>query len=156
VFTLTTAIIISAVVFGVISLIGGMWAASLANVVNVIVILLGLTIGVIAVIKNFGGVAAIQARLPVTDPATPWTHFTKGMGMGAIMAWCFTMFLQSFSGAAALQTVVSSRDSKSVKIVYIVADCIMAPAGFVAAYIGMVGPEVFRGSPALNLPCLQL
>ncbi|NMC55929.1 MAG: sodium:solute symporter family protein, partial [Eubacteriaceae bacterium] len=156
VFTLTTAIIISAVVFGVISLIGGMWAASLSNIVNVVVILVGLTVGLIAVIHNFGGVAAIQARLPVTQPATPWTHFTKGMGMGAIMAWCFTMFLQSFSGAAAIQTVVSSRDSKSVKIGYIVAACIMAPAGFVAAYIGMVAAGSFPGlaSAKLALPAV--
>ena len=156
IFTLTTGILVSAVVFGVIALIGGMWASALANTVNVIVILLGLVIGLFAVINNFGGIEAIQARLPVADPATPWNHFTRGMGMGAIMAWIFTMLLQAFSGQAALQTVVSSRDSKSVKTGYIVAAVIMAPAGFIAAYLGMVAAGSFPGleSAKLALPAV--
>ncbi len=155
-FTLTTAIIVSAVVFGIVSLIGGMWAASLSNVVNVIVILLGLTLGIIVIIKQFGGVAAIQARLPVTEPATPWMHFTRGMGMGAIMAWIVTMFMQAFSGAAAMQTVVSSKNEREVKIGYIVAAVVMAPAGFVAAYMGMVAAGSFPGleSAKLALPAV--
>jgi len=155
-FNLTTAILISAVVFGIVSLIGGMWASALANTVNVIVILLGLVLGIIAIINQFGGVEAIQMRLPVTDPPTPWNHFTKGMGMGAIMAWCFTMSLQAFSSQAGIQTVVSSRDAKSVKTGYIVAAVIMAPAGFIAAYMGMVAAGSFPGleSAKLALPAV--
>lgn len=155
-FTLTTAIIISAIVFGIVSLIGGMWAASLSNVVNIVEILLGLTLGLIALIKNFGGVAAINARLPVTDPPTPWTHFTRGMGWGVIMAWTVTMFMQAYSGAAAMQTIVSSRDERSVKVGYIVAAVIMAPAGFVAAYMGMIAAGSYPGlaSAKLALPAV--
>lgn len=155
IFTLTTAIIISAIVFGIVALIGGMWASALANTVNVIVILLGLVIGLFAVIHQFGGVEAINLRLPSPEE-TPWFHFTKGMGMGAIMAWIFTMTLQAFSGAAALQTVVSSRDSKSVKTGYIVAAVLMAPAGFIAAYFGMVAAGSFPGleSAKLALPAV--
>lgn len=155
-FNLTTAILISAVVFGIVSLIGGMWASALANTVNVIVIVVGLVVGLFAIIHQFGGVAAIQARLPVTTPVTPWNHFTKGMGMGAIMAWCFTMSLQAFSGQAVIQTVVSSRDSKSARIGFIVAAFIMAPAGFIAAYMGMTAAGSFPGlaSAKLALPAV--
>jgi SSS family solute:Na+ symporter len=55
IFTLQTGMLASAVIFGAVAIIGGLWSAALSNVVNVIVIIAGLVIGVIAVVNHFGG-----------------------------------------------------------------------------------------------------
>ncbi len=55
-----------------------------------------------------------------------------------------------------MQTVVSSKNEREVKIGYIVAAVVMAPAGFVAAYMGMVAAGSFPGleSAKLALPAV--
>ena len=53
VFSLELGIIVSAVMFGLISFVGGLMAASLSNVVNIAVIYIGLTVGVIATVFQF-------------------------------------------------------------------------------------------------------
>ena len=97
VFSLELGIIVSAVMFGLISFVGGLMAASLSNVVNIAVIYIGLTVGVIATVFHFGGFETINMALPagMSGDGSHWYSLVSGMGMAAIVAWFVTMIIDA-------------------------------------------------------------
>jgi SSS family solute:Na+ symporter len=77
----------TAVVFVAITLIGGFWAAGLTNVVNVIVIYIGIVLGAFLTLGDLGGFSGLQASLPAGHPG-----FDLGaVGGGLILAWFIVM-----------------------------------------------------------------
>lgn len=159
-FTMATGLIVSAVMFAAIATIGGLWAASLSNVVNIIVIYVGIIMGVIAALKGFGGFEVINANLPVgmSGDGSHWYSLVKGMGMGAIIAWFITMFLQGIPNSSIMQTIIAAKSPKEAKKGVVFAAALMIPAGFISALFGIMAASQFPGleSSTMALPSVVM
>ena len=78
-------IVITAVIFTVICLVGGLYGTSLANLINVIVIYVGMVICCIVAVVNAGGMGEITAGINALTESTtyggPWLSITGGLGL---------------------------------------------------------------------------
>lgn len=155
-FTLGIGLIVSAFMFCAIAVIGGLWAASLSNIVNIIVIYIGIIVGVITVVNGFGGFEEINLTLPagISGDGSHWYSLVKGMGMSAILAWFITMLIQGIPNAAIMQNIISAKSPKEAKKGVIFAAIIMIPAGFISALFGIMAASKFPGleSSTMALP----
>jgi SSS family solute:Na+ symporter len=155
-FTMPIGLIVSAAMFLIVAVVGGLWAASLSNIVNMIVIYVGIILGVVAAIKGFGGMAAINATLPagISGDGSHWYNLITGMGPAVVIAWFVTMLLQGVPNAGIMQSVVAAKDPKEARKGVIFAAILMAPAGFLSALFGIMAASQFPGleNSALALP----
>jgi SSS family solute:Na+ symporter len=140
IFTVTTGMIVSALVFIGITFIGGMWSAGLSNILNVSLIYIGIIVASIATLGNMGGIEAIAIQLP-TD--IPYFHLIDGLGMGIIMAWIVVMFTQSQSLQAVAQISFSAVDERSAKKGFILGGLLMLPIGFLYALMGIAAKAAY-------------
>lgn len=150
-FTYVRGMAASTVVFTAITYIGGLWAASLSNLINVIVIYIGIILGTFSAIKNFGGLDAVTAALP---KGPDYMSFTSGIALPVIIGWFITMFMNAMPHTAVTQSVVSARTPKDAKRGIITAGILMVPVGVLAALFGVVGLAQFPNleSAAMALP----
>lgn len=159
-FTLSRGIIISAVVFGLISLVGGLTAASLSNLVNIAVIYIGLTVGLIATVTHFGGFETINMSLPagMSGDGSHWYSLVDGMGLAAIVAWFVTMIIDAVPNGGVIQNIIAAKSPEDAKKGTIFAGLLMIPAGFMSAIFGIVAASHFPGleSSAMALPSVVM
>jgi SSS family solute:Na+ symporter len=143
----------TAVVFVGITLIGGFWAAGLTNVVNVIVIYLGIVLGAILTLGDLGGFSGLQAQLPVGHPG-----FDLGaVGGGLILAWFIVMITTTHSTQSVIQVGFAAKDEKTAARGYLLGAAIIAPVGFISALLGMAAAVLYPGIvPAEALPKVVL
>ncbi|GAH21211.1 unnamed protein product, partial [marine sediment metagenome] len=100
VFSFRQGMFITAVVFIGITLIGGFWAAGLTNIINVILIYVGVILGVFIAIRKIGGFGELVAKLPSEHPG-----FDLGaIGWPLIIAWFMVMVTMAFSVQSVVQT----------------------------------------------------
>jgi len=150
IFTFTTGMLTSAVVFIGITLIGGYWAAGLSNVVNVIVIYFGIILGVILSLKDVGGFSGLELSLPTGGQ---WFAPFAGVGLAVVIANFIVMITQAHSTQAVVQISFAAKDAKQARNGYILAALIIFPIGFLSAILGIVAAAKFPGiTPALALP----
>lgn len=158
IFTLQTGMLASAVIFGAVAIIGGLWSAALSNVVNIIVIVLGLIIGVIVVVKHFGGMDVITAALPVgkSGDGSHWFNPISGYGWPKVLGQVCSMTVLAFAIQTCMQTAIASKDSKNARKGFILAALIMLPMGFISALLGIVAASQAPGlaSAKLALPAI--
>ena len=140
--SLQTALIVSAVIFFATSFLGGYFGASVANVLNVIVIYLGLIIAMGLGISQYGGMDAIAASLPEGDQ---WFDLISGMGPAIIIGWFIVMAFNVPANQMLFQAGASAKDSKNAKWGMIAGGLLMIPTGFISAYIGIIGAAQFPG-----------
>ncbi len=151
----TTGLILSAAILFVIAGVGGMWSAALSNVVNVIVIYVGLILGCIVAVIHFGGFENITANLPVgmSGDGSHWYNLFTGMGTAAIVAWFLTMILQAAPSSGTIQVAVSAKSSKTARNGFLLGALMMVPAGFISAIFGIIAaaffPELENSSMAM-------
>ncbi|MEN8005703.1 MAG: sodium:solute symporter family protein [Candidatus Krumholzibacteriota bacterium] len=143
----------TAVVFVGITLIGGFWAAGLTNVVNVIVIYIGIVLGAILTLGDLGGFDGLQAKLPAGHPG-----FDLGaVGGGLILAWFIVMITTTHSTQSVIQVGFAARDEKTAARGYLLGAAIIAPVGFISALLGMAAAVLYPGIvPAEALPKVVL
>jgi len=143
----------TAAVFVAITLIGGFWAAGLTNVVNVIVIYLGIVLGAVLTLGDLGGIAGLQAKLPSGHPG-----FDLGaVGGGLILAWFIVMVTMAHSTQSVIQVGFAARDEKTAGRGYLLGAAIIAPVGFISALLGMAAAVLYPGIvPAEALPKVVL
>ena len=160
VFSLELGIIVSAVMFGLISFVGGLMAASLSNVVNIAVIYIGLTVGVVATVFHFGGFETINMALPagMSGDGSHWYSLVSGMGMAAIVAWFVTMIIDAVPNGGVIQNIIAARSPEDARKGTIFAGILMIPAGFMSAIFGIVAAAYFPGleSSAMALPSVVM
>lgn len=135
-----TGLILSAAIFMIIAIVGGMWSAALSNIINVAMIYIGLVVGVIMSIKYYGGMDTINALLPVgkSGDGSHWYNLFTGMGTAAITAWFLTMLLQASPSAGTIQVALSAKDTKNAKNGFLLGALMMIPAGFISAMFGII------------------
>jgi len=151
VFTFKLGMITTAVVFVSITLIGGYWAAGLSNIINVIVIYVGLIMGAVAALSNIGGMDNIVSKL---NPATPWFNPIAGVGGAIVLAWFVVMITQSMSNQAVVQVSFAAKDGDVARKGYLLGALFILPVGFIAALYGIIAAAQFPGLPnaAMALP----
>jgi len=153
VFSFTGGMAATAVVFVGITLIGGFWAAGLTNVVNVIVIYIGIILGVVLTLGDLGGFAGLAARLPAGHPG-----FDLGaVGGGLILAWFIVMITMAHSTQSVIQVGFAAKDEDTAAHGYLLGAAIIAPVGFISALLGMAAAVLYPGIvPAEALPRVVL
>ncbi len=150
IFTFTGGMMVSAVVFIGITLVGGYWAAGLSNIINVIVIYLGVVAGAIMVVDNAGGIAKVVSSLPAGHPGF---DLLAGLPLAMIVAWFVVMLTQTQSIQAVAQIAFAAKDGKRARLGFILGGLIILPAGFICAVFGIVAAAKFPGiTPAMALP----
>lgn len=150
IFTLQSGMVASAAVFIGITFIGGMWSASLSNVLNTVLIYGGIAIATVVAVNNQGGLSTISLKLP---EGTPWLDLTAGVGWKTIAIWITTLVTVNLSLQSILQIAFGAKDTKTASRGFILAGISMIPVGFIAALLGIVAKISYPdASPTLALP----
>lgn len=154
VFTFKTGMITSAIVFIGITFIGGMWSASISNILNVSLIYIGITIAAITTISSQGGINTIAAKLP-SD--IPYFSPISGLGWIVIASWLVVMITQSLSMQYTVQISCSAKTEKAARNGFIIGGLLILPIGFLSAFLGISAKAAFPGINAtLALPKIIL
>ncbi|MDU2064598.1 MAG: sodium:solute symporter family protein [Sporomusaceae bacterium] len=149
-FTLTTGMLTSAVVFIGITSIGGMWSASLSNVLNVSLKYIGIILATIVSINYSGGFDMIQLKLP---PNIPYMSFFDGVGPIGILSWILVLVTVNLSLQSIIQISLGAKNVQTAQRGFIIGGLMMLPIGFVSAMLGVIAKTMFPdASPALALP----
>ena len=133
VFSLQTGMLVTAVVFVGITLIGGFWAAGLTNVINVGVIYVGLLLAAVLSVGRIGGVGALAKGLPQGHPGFD----LLAMGLPLIAAWFIVMMTTVHSTQSVIQVGFAAKDEKNAALGYLLGGLLILPVGFISAVIGM-------------------
>lgn len=133
--SLNTAMICSTALFIGIALIGGMWGAAVTNLVNVIVIYVGIAVCVIVLYTTNGGFGGMNAALP--QEGYDWWSPVKGAGTVTIVAWIINLCVSCVNSGSIFQTVVSAKSPKDGKKGILLAALFIAPCGFLCALLGI-------------------
>ena len=133
VFSFKTGMLVTAVVFVGITLIGGFWAAGLTNIINVVLIYAGVLLGTLLAVGKVGGTRGLVNGLPQTHPG-----FDLGaIGWPLILAWFMVMCTMTFSVQSVVQISFAAKDSSSARKGFILGGLIILPVGFISAVIGI-------------------
>lgn len=150
VFDFHTGMLVSAVVFIGITFIGGMWSASLANVLNIILIYGGITIATIIQLTNIGGMGNLLARLPAN---VPWFDPIAGVGIKGITTWIVVLITVNLSLQSIIQISLGAKTAGVARKGFIWGGILMIPVGFMAALLGVVAKATYpETQAALALP----
>ncbi len=133
IFTFQTGMLVTAVVFVGITLIGGFWAAGLTNIINVILIYAGVALGAIMAVVKVGGFNKIVAKLPVEHPGFD----LAAIGWGLIIAWFVVMCTTVFSVQSIVQISFGAKDSGAARKGFLLGAAMIFPVGFISAIIGV-------------------
>ncbi|MDR1875858.1 MAG: sodium:solute symporter family protein [Synergistaceae bacterium] len=152
IFTSTTGMIASAAVFIGITLVGGYWASGLTNVVNVIIIYVGVLAALFSGFSSFGGFDAVVAALPAGGT---WFDPVSGIGAAILAAWMAVMTTQACTTQAVVQIALAAKDEKTARNGFIIGGILTLPAGFLCALFGVMAAAKYPGlNPALALPTI--
>lgn len=133
-FTMQSGMIVSAVVFIGITLIGGLWSSGLSNIVSVILIYIGVLAGTLMTVSNLGGIDAIAAKLP---PTTDWFGPVGGLSVATIIGWFVVMITQTITAQGPVQIACGAADGKTAKRGFLWGALIIFPVGFLSAVMGI-------------------
>jgi SSS family solute:Na+ symporter len=150
---LRSGMMASALIFIAITVVGGYWASGLTNLVNVIVIYVGIFAALGQSMGKFGGMEAIKASLPAGDH---WFDPISGLGILVIVAQVIVMITMAFTTQAVTQITFAARDERTAKRGFIIGGILILPAGFLCAMFGVIAAAKFPGLPkaAMALPTL--
>ncbi len=152
-FTLRSGMVVTAVVFVGITMIGGFWAAGLTNVINVLVIYVGIILGAAMTVNRLGGLDALTLQLPSGHPGFD----LLAVGPALIAAWFLVMITQSHSTQAVIQIGFATKDERSAGRAYLLGALLILPVGFISAIIGMAAAVEHPGIPPTEaLPTVVL
>jgi len=141
VFSFKTGMLVTAVVFVGIALIGGFWAAGLTNIINVVLIYAGVFFGALLAVKQVGCFKELVSKLPQDFQA-----FDLGaIGWWLIIAWFIIMCTTTFSVQSIAQISFAANDASSARKGFILGGLIILPVGFVSAVIGISATVLHPG-----------
>ena len=152
IFSFTSGMLTSAVVFIGITFIGGMWSASLSNILNVVLIYFGIVAATIVSVVQHGGLGSVIAKLP---PTVPYTSLIDGVGPMGIIGWILVLVTVNLSLQSIIQISLGARDVATAQRGFIIGGAIMLPIGFVCALMGIIARADYPNvSAAMALPLM--
>lgn len=150
VFTFTSGVLTSAVVFISITAIGGMWSASLCNILNVSLKYIGIILATIFSINHAGGIESIKIQLPAN---VPYLDLFDGVGLLGILSWIIVLVTVNLSLQSIIQISLGAKNVQTARRGFIIGGLMMLPIGFVSAMMGVIAKTMFPDvSPAMALP----
>lgn len=152
-FTLQSGMAVTAAVFVAITLVGGFWAAGITNIVNVLVIYVGIVLGVVLTIGRIGDLGTLARALPAGHPG----YSLGGVGGGVVLAWFIVMVTMTHSTQSVIQIGFAARDARTSGRGYLWGALLIAPVGFLSAMLGLAAAALHPGIvPAQALPRVVL
>lgn len=150
IFDFKTGMIVSAITFIGITFIGGMWSASLSNILNIVLIYAGILIATVIEFNKIGSMENLAASLPSN---VPWFSFIDGVGIGTITSWVVTLITVNLSLQSILQISLGAKDAATAKKGFIWGGILMIPVGVLAAFLGICAKAMYPDAQAaLALP----
>lgn len=147
IFTVESGIFFSFIIFMLVAVIGGMGSVSLTNVLNLILIYVGVIVAAIIVLTNHGGWEAIGA-LTAAQPDVPYMSLTAGMGWIGIVSWIIVMLGNTNSVQGVVQIGLTGKDDKSATRGFILGALLMIPVGFICALLGVASKALMPDAKA--------
>lgn len=152
VFSFKGGMLVSAVVFIGITLIGGLWSSGLANVISVTLIYLGIIYSCFSAVHNIGGLETLYAKLPdagiMMDPL-------GGIPIVVIIGWFIVMITQAITSGP-VPIACGAKDVKTARKGFLLGGLLIFPVGFLCAVLGLVAKVMFPDIPvekaALAMP----
>ena len=145
IFSFQGGMIVSAVVFIGVTLIGGLWSSGLSNIVSLVLIYIGVLAGTFVTVSQQGGIGAIAAKLPQT---TEWFSPIGGIGLATVVGWFVVMITQTISAQGPVQIACGARDGKAARNGYLWGALLIFPIGFLCALMGMAAKVAYPGIKA--------
>ena len=156
VFTVQSGTFFSFLIFMLVAMVGGMGSVSLTNVLNMVLIYIGVIVAAIIVLVNQGGWAGIQ-QLVIAEPNVPYLSLTAGMGWLGILSWIVVMLGNTNSIQGVVQIGLTAKDDKSARNGYILGAALMVPVGFICALLGVAGKALLPDAQAaVALPMILM
>ena len=146
-FSFQAGMLVSAVVFIGITLIGGLWSSGLSNILSVTLIYIGVLAGTYVSVMQQGGIGAISAKLP---PGTGWFDPVGNLGLATIIGWFVVMITQAITAQGPVQIACGARDGKAARNGYLWGAAIIFPIGFLCALMGLAAKVAYPGIKADN------
>lgn len=147
IFSVTTGMLTSAVVFIGITFIGGMWSASLSNILNVLLIYVGIIAATVASVMQAGGLDTIVSKLP---PTAPYTSLIDGVGPLGIFGWILVLVTVNISLQSIIQISLGAKNVETARSGFIIGGLMMLPIGFVCALMGVIAKASFPSVAAAS------
>ena len=145
IFDFKTGMLISAITFIGITFIGGMWSASLSNVLNIVLIYAGILIATVVQFQKIGSMDGLAASLPAN---VPWFSFIDGVGAATITSWVVTLITVNLSLQSILQISLGAKDAATAKKGFVWGGIIMIPVGVLAAFLGICAKAMYPDAQA--------
>lgn len=150
IFDFKTGMVVSAITFIGITFIGGMWSASLSNILNIVLIYFGILAATVVQFDKIGSMDALAASLPAN---VPWFDFVDGVGIGTVTSWVITLVTVNLSLQSILQISLGAKDAATAKKGFIWGGILMIPVGVLAAFLGICAKAMYPDAQAaLALP----
>lgn len=131
--------LISAVVFIGITLIGGMWSASQSNLLNVTLQYIGITVASWIIVQLAGGMTNVALHMPSIHSL----DFISGVGGMTITTWIVVLITVNLSLQAIIQISLGAKDVRTAQKGFIIGGLIMLPVGFLSALLGVIAAEMY-------------
>ena len=145
-----TGVMISAVTFIGITFIGGMWSASLSNILNIILIYAGIAIATVIQFTKVGGLSGLGMNLPAN---IPWFDPVAGVGIKGIMSWIVVLVTVNLSLQSIIQISLGAKDAATARKGFVWGGILMIPVGFMSALLGICAKAAYpTANAALALP----
>lgn len=152
------ASLISAIIFALIIIVGGLRSIALVNIIQVVVIFLGLIVSLVFSLKLIGGsVTNGFSRIWNELPPSFW-DYTSGNVL-TLFGEGFGTVLTFFAAQAAITGVFAAKDAKTAVRGTWISGLLMVPVGFGFTFLGMIArihfgnafPHGLEAAPALML-----
>lgn len=140
-------IVITAVVFFAISFVGGFLGAALSNVINMIIMYVGLGLVLIVALTNLGGIGHLNEMVNAIPEATtsgaPWLSITGGLGFATFVSYFATEIPNRFSTQSNTAQIFAAKDGKAGRNGLIIGALMMIPITVISTIIGLIARVQF-------------
>lgn len=141
IFSFRGGMIMSAVVFIGITLIGGLWSSGLSNMISVILIYVGIVYSTITALSNEGGLQQVISQLPADS--FDWMSPLGGLGMATVIGWIVVMVTQAITAQGPVQIACGAKNARTARRGFIWGAILIFPIGFLCALLGLIAKVTF-------------
>lgn len=147
-------VVITALVFMVIAVLGGFMGASLANFINMIIMYIGLGLVLILALSNIGGWSVLVDRVNAIPESTtsgaPWMSLTGGLGLATFISYFASEIPNRFTTQSNTQQIFAAKDGKAARNGLIIGALMMVPITLISGVIGLIARVEFPNLEVLT------
>lgn len=152
-----SGVIISAIAFLIICMVGGLLGASISNFINCVVIFFGILATMFLAVHNLGGWEELVNRAnsftDTTQAGGSWLSITGGLGISVILSYLVSEPGNRLTTQSNTQAVLAAKDSKTARRGVIIAALLTLPICVASAVFGIIAkiqfPDLENSSQAM-------